>query len=138
MLAVILFVITGLLSATYDIKSLIPKISLGFLEEPLMPSLEGQSVAYIALVAGILLLITAIGSISNWMGELLSIVVSFASGLIFSYGLVISGMTLRSKVHGFLDISGFSTGTWDASLLIVLMVGVGINLFTFNFAINIM
>ena len=40
----------------------------------------------------------------------------FLAGLIFAFGLGISGMTLPSKVLGFLDI----TGNWDPSLLFVM------------------
>lgn len=47
-----------------------------------------------------------------------SFFVALAIGLVFGAGLCISGMTLPSKVQGFLDVSG----TWDASLALV-MVG---------------
>ena len=40
----------------------------------------------------------------------------FFSGLLFAMGLGISGMTLPSKVLGFLDV----TGAWDPSLLFVM------------------
>ena len=43
---------------------------------------------------------------------------AFFSSLLFGLGLGISGMTLPSKVLGFLDV----TGNWDASLIFV-MVG---------------
>lgn len=43
---------------------------------------------------------------------------ALAAGVLFGAGLVVSGMTLPSKVTGFLDV----TGRWDASLALV-MVG---------------
>jgi uncharacterized membrane protein YedE/YeeE len=46
------------------------------------------------------------------------IFVALIAGILFSLGLVLSGMTLPSKVQGFLDIFG----NWDPSLLFV-MVG---------------
>jgi uncharacterized membrane protein YedE/YeeE len=45
-------------------------------------------------------------------------VISFATGLLLSFGLVISGMTTPSKVIGFLDVAS----GWDPSLGLV-MVG---------------
>ena len=44
------------------------------------------------------------------------ILVAFASGLVFALGLGVSGMTLPSKVLGFLDV----TGPWDPSLACVM------------------
>lgn len=43
-------------------------------------------------------------------------VVAFASGVLFSVGLVLSGMTHPAKVQGFLDVSG----RWDPSLAFVM------------------
>ena len=47
-----------------------------------------------------------------------SILTAFLAAVIFGVGLGISGMTLPSKVIGFLDV----TGNWDISLMFV-MVG---------------
>jgi uncharacterized membrane protein YedE/YeeE len=41
---------------------------------------------------------------------------AFSSGLLFSVGLALSGMTRPSKVLGFLDV----TGHWDPSLALVM------------------
>ncbi len=43
-------------------------------------------------------------------------VVAFVSGVLFSAGLVLSGMTHPAKVQGFLDVSG----RWDPSLAFVM------------------
>lgn len=43
-------------------------------------------------------------------------VIALASGSIFGAGLVVGGMTLPSKVRGFLDFAG----TWDPTLMFVM------------------
>lgn len=59
----------------------------------------------------------------------MKLVISFLSGLIFSGGLIVSGMINPAKVIGFLDIFG----QWDASLAFVmggavLVTSIGYNL----------
>lgn len=49
---------------------------------------------------------------------------SFVAGLIFALGLGISGMTLPSKVIGFLDVFG----SWDPSLALVMAGAIGVHL----------
>lgn len=46
------------------------------------------------------------------------------SGILFGAGLLVSGMTMPSKVLGFLDVAG----DWDPSLAFVMVGGIGINL----------
>jgi uncharacterized membrane protein YedE/YeeE len=41
-------------------------------------------------------------------------------GALFAIGLAISGMIKVDKIFGFLDLTGFARGTWDATLLFVL------------------
>lgn len=55
--------------------------------------------------------------------------VSFVSGLIFAFGLGISGMMNSDKVQGFLDLSG----KWDPSLGLVMGGGVLVTFITFPF-----
>jgi uncharacterized membrane protein YedE/YeeE len=55
-------------------------------------------------------------------------VVTLAVGIIFGFGLALSGMTHPEKVLGFLDVAG----TWDASLMFVLGGAVGVTLITFR------
>jgi len=50
------------------------------------------------------------------------LLVAFLAGLLFAIGLVISGMTLPSKVVGFLDVFGH----WDPSLAFVMLGAVGV------------
>jgi len=57
---------------------------------------------------------------------------SLAAGLLFGFGLALSGMTHPQKVLGFLDVAG----PWDASLLFVLGGAVGITLLSFRFILR--
>ncbi|MEM6533092.1 MAG: DUF6691 family protein [Myxococcota bacterium] len=45
------------------------------------------------------------------------LIVPFLSGVLFAIGLTLSGMTMPSKVIGFLDFFG---GAWDPSLMFVM------------------
>src|SRR5215470_5611166 len=47
---------------------------------------------------------------------MLKVITSFACGLIFGFGLLISGMTQPAKVLGFLDV----LGRWDPTLAFVM------------------
>ena len=63
------------------------------------------------------------------MGASLSILVA---GLMFGFGLAVSGMTHAGKVLGFLDI----TGDWDPSLLFVLAGAVTVTAVAFRFVLR--
>ncbi|MBC75965.1 MAG: hypothetical protein CME64_08105 [Halobacteriovoraceae bacterium] len=58
----------------------------------------------------------------------MKIAVSFFAGILFSVGLVISGMTNPNIVIGFLDLFG----DWDMRLLFVMGGAVGVNLVFFR------
>ncbi|HEX8952501.1 MAG TPA: DUF6691 family protein, partial [Polyangia bacterium] len=49
--------------------------------------------------------------------------VGVVCGLLFAIGLAVSGMTLPSKVLGFLDLFG---GAWDPSLAFVMVGAIGV------------
>lgn len=49
------------------------------------------------------------------------VLVAFVSGVLFTAGLNLSGMTQPMKILGFLDFTGRYTGAWDPSLIIVMM-----------------
>ena len=51
-----------------------------------------------------------------------ALLVSFASGIVFAFGLGISGMTRPIKVIGFLDFAG----KWDASLAFVMIGAIAV------------
>jgi uncharacterized protein len=55
------------------------------------------------------------------------IIASLACGFIFGVGLLISGMTQPTKVLGFLDIFGASTGNWDPSLAVVMAAALAVS-----------
>jgi uncharacterized membrane protein YedE/YeeE len=55
------------------------------------------------------------------------IVSSLVCGFIFGLGLLISGMMQPSKVLAFLDIFGARTGTWDASLAVVMAAALAVS-----------
>jgi uncharacterized membrane protein YedE/YeeE len=57
-------------------------------------------------------------------------VVAFLSGLLFSAGLCVSGMTRPSKVLGFLDVFG----SWDPSLALVMLGAVSVSAIAFRVA----
>lgn len=57
---------------------------------------------------------------------------SFAAGLVFGIGLILSGMTNPYKVLAFLDLAG----TWDPSLAFVMGGAIFVGLFAFGFARN--
>ena len=52
------------------------------------------------------------------------------SGLIFGFGLILSGMANPAKVIGFLDIAG----RWDPSLAFVMIGAIGVGLIPFSIA----
>jgi uncharacterized membrane protein YedE/YeeE len=47
-------------------------------------------------------------------------VVTLLAGLIFGAGLAFSGMVNPMKVLGFLDVANIATGSWDATLALVM------------------
>lgn len=63
------------------------------------------------------------------MNNLVTLVV----GLIFGFGLALSGMTHPEKVLGFLDVAG----AWDPSLLFVLGGAVSVTLLSFRFILKL-
>src|SRR5438445_7982620 len=50
----------------------------------------------------------------------MAILLQFAVGLVFGFGLLLSGMSDPAKVLNFLDISGIVSGSWDPSLAFVM------------------
>ena len=59
-------------------------------------------------------------------------IISLISGLLFGYGLALSGMVSPSKVVGFLDL----TGNWDPSLAFVMGGGVIVTAISFRFILK--
>jgi uncharacterized membrane protein YedE/YeeE len=61
---------------------------------------------------------------------------AFVAGIVFAFGLVISGMTQPAKVQAFLDFSGMVDGTfpgrWDPSLAFVMAGAVAVSLLAYG------
>ena len=57
-------------------------------------------------------------------------IAEFAVGLLFGWGLLVSGMTDPGKVVGFLDLAG----AWDPSLAFVMGGAIGVALLPFSWA----
>ncbi len=53
---------------------------------------------------------------------------AFLCGLIFGFGLVISGMTDTAKVLGFLDVLALPKGGWDPTLAIVMAAALTVSI----------
>lgn len=51
---------------------------------------------------------------------MMRIALSFAAGLVFGAGILISGMANPAKVLNFFDLGGIAEGTWDPSLAFVM------------------
>ena len=50
-----------------------------------------------------------------------TILAALVCGLVFGFGLAISGMTQPAKVLGFLDVLGLASGRWDPTLAFVML-----------------
>lgn len=64
------------------------------------------------------------------MNPAMNAAASFAAGLVFGIGLILSGMTDPGKVKGFLDVAG----AWDPSLAFVMAGAIAVGVFAFGFA----
>ena len=62
----------------------------------------------------------------------MTVLTSFAVGLVFGLGLIASGMSDPAKVLGFLDLAG----SWDPSLALVMLGAVAVGLAAFRLAGN--
>jgi uncharacterized membrane protein YedE/YeeE len=65
--------------------------------------------------------------------NIIDFIVSFATGIVFGFGLIISGMVKKTKVINFLN---FASDKWDPSLLFVLLSAVGMNVIFFNLIVK--
>ena len=62
-----------------------------------------------------------------------STVVAWISGGLFSLGLGASGMVESKHIFGFLDAKGLTRGTWDPTLLFVMVGGLLISTLSYQF-----
>lgn len=58
------------------------------------------------------------------------VIASLFAGLVFGFGLILSGMANPAKVLGFLDLAG----RWDPSLALVMAGAISVGVFSFAFA----
>jgi uncharacterized membrane protein YedE/YeeE len=58
------------------------------------------------------------------------VITSLLAGLVFGFGLIVSGMADPAKVLGFLDLAG----AWDPSLAFVMGGAIGVGVVAFFFA----
>lgn len=66
----------------------------------------------------------------------MAIVFQFAIGLIFGFGLLLSGMSDPAKVLNFLDVAGIWSGTWDPSLAFVMAGAIAVTFVGFKWALR--
>mmetsp|Transcript_3034 Transcript_3034/g.6656 ORF Transcript_3034/g.6656 Transcript_3034/m.6656 type:complete len:382 (+) Transcript_3034:88-1233(+) len=60
------------------------------------------------------------------------IIPAIISASFFSLGLVISKMTISSKIYGFLNMKGFKDGTWDPTLACVMGGGLVVSFLSYQ------
>jgi uncharacterized protein len=65
----------------------------------------------------------------------MAILLQFLVGLIFGFGLLLSGMFDPAKVLNFLDLGGIGAGTWDPSLAFVMAGAVAVAFFGYRFVL---
>lgn len=61
------------------------------------------------------------------------IIPAIFSASLFSLGLVVSQMTISSKIYGFLNVKGILDGTWDATLACVMGGGLIVSFVSYQF-----
>ena len=120
------FLSTAVVTATYAVKSHIPDIPA--LRMPVLDNLTLPPEIF--AVGSVIIALYMIGTENT--KSFISKVTLFLVGAVFGFGLIVAGMTMRSKIYGFLVLDS----NWDPSLLFVLMTGVLINAFTFNIILN--
>lgn len=66
----------------------------------------------------------------------MSVLIQFAIGLTFGLGLLVSGMSNPAKVLNFLDLAAIRTGSWDPSLIFVMIGAVVVTFIGFRVVLN--
>jgi uncharacterized protein len=64
------------------------------------------------------------------------VLLQFVGGLIFGFGLILSGMSNPAKVLNFLDIAAIRSGTWDPSLAFVMAGAIAVALTGFRLVLR--
>jgi uncharacterized membrane protein YedE/YeeE len=124
--AVIVFILSGMFVSTF-------KSNYGFLSSNDLTSLtkivDNDLFHFIFFLAtiGLQIFISVHLIIKKNFQKLIDISISFGVGLIFGFGLIMSGMNRRSLVQRFLTIDS----NWNPTLIIVYGCAVGLNILTF-------
>lgn len=66
----------------------------------------------------------------------MAIVLQFIVGLVFGFGLLLSGMSDPAKVLNFLDLGGIASENWDPSLAFVMAGAVAVTFVGFRFVLR--
>ena len=66
----------------------------------------------------------------------MTILFQFIIGLIFGFGLLLSGMSDPAKVLNFLDFAGIGSGTWDPSLAFVMAGAIAVTFVGFEWVLR--
>jgi uncharacterized protein len=66
----------------------------------------------------------------------MAIVLQFAVGLIFGFGLLVSGMSDPAKVLNFLDLGAIASGRWDPSLAFVMAGAIAVTVVGFRLVLR--
>lgn len=120
--AVIVFLLTAIYTATFDLADNIPDVPQ--LQLQALEGIEINPTVYIGACLFIVVVLTVMDKSHNLLAKF----ALYCVGIVFGCGLMIAGMTYRSKIYGFLQLDK----NWDPSLLFVLMTGVTLNLITFT------
>jgi uncharacterized membrane protein YedE/YeeE len=66
----------------------------------------------------------------------MAVLLQFVIGLIFGFGLIVSGMSDPAKVLNFLDFAAIPAGSWDASLAFVMAGAIAVTFTGFKLALK--
>ena len=69
------------------------------------------------------------GSFGNCSGKVLP---AFVTGGLFCYGLYLCGMVDPARIMDFLDLTGFANGSWDPTLMAVMIAGVTVSAISYQ------
>jgi F0F1-type ATP synthase membrane subunit c/vacuolar-type H+-ATPase subunit K len=123
--AVMLFLVTAIVTATLEVGSYIPYIhEIDSLSLPAnMPALYFIIAIFVMFIV-VVFMSSSNGSPNHYFKSLFLL----AIGGVFGFGLMVSGMTKRGNIFGFLELND----SWNPALFVVLMSGVGVNLIIFT------
>ncbi|GMH62595.1 hypothetical protein TrRE_jg9053, partial [Triparma retinervis] len=123
------FVATGVITATIISLATDPQDLVAADDADLISSSKTVSDIFTFVLAGVA--VTTVGSTSNPKQP--SIFPVIISGLLFSLGLIVSGMSNPEVVLGFLDVNVGAFKDWNATLCFVMACGVSVSVATYQY-----